>query len=648
MLKGSTPSVLLHIRRGAPVNGRDDRDLTPLMLAAAAGRHDICLLLLAEGADPSLTTISGRTASELAMGAGHYALGDALRPAASASPRPGQVMMVSQQNPAAAPAAVTSGGDANRDVVAAFSGAFADDGWETEVAFTSVVDDSSVAIAMRQVQAVLATPRGENDDASWQDIIVALPSGTVGPRGSVTPAISAILAKVIATGRMPSPAARRLARRIQGLGAILEDLGVQPESAFESSISNRFSPERAGTDDKDRLADAAELVAALEAGRSSSEYYEQEVRRLPSVDRAAEQSMFRALAEAKRQVIRSLIACVPAVEDMLRLTVARTAPDQKDEDEGDDLLEDPAAGEVVDGTLLSALLAVRDGEWCADVERLAEIDLDFGVVDSVGCALERTAHGAEGAARLRRAGDRYLAVRNRVIEANLALVLKTAPRFRRPGVNLADLIQEGNIGLMRAVERFDVARGHRFATFAVWSVRQAITRSIADKARTIRVPVHVIETMNTVGRCRRQMLRETGRAPTPEELAEKLTLPLEKVRKILKIVREPASLSTSVVDQRGGYLCDSIEDKSAIQPIDAAIRSSLHEKMISALIKLTEREERVLRMRFGFHREIEYTLEEVGQLFSVTRERIRQVEAKALQKLQHPSRSRVLGSFSDG
>ena len=401
LLKGSTPSVLLHIRRGAPVNGLDDRDLTPLMLAASAGRHDICHLLLAEGADPSLTTSSGRTASELAMGAGHYSLGDALRPAVSASPHPDQVMTVSHQDPAAAPAAGTSAGDANGDVLGAFSGAFADDGWETEEAFTPVVDDTSVAAATRQVQAVLATPRGENDDASWQDIKVSLPSQIDGPLGGVTPAISHLLAKAIATGRMPASTARRVAQRIQGFGAILEDLGVQPKSDFESSLSKGFSPERAGAGDRDRLADAAELMAALAAGRSASEYYEQEVRRLPSVDRAAEQSMFRALAEAKRQVIRSLIACVPAVEDMLRLELARTAPDQTDDDERDDeVVEDPAAGEVVDGALLSALLAVRDGEWSADVERLAEIDLDFGVVEAVGRALERTEHGADGAARL--------------------------------------------------------------------------------------------------------------------------------------------------------------------------------------------------------------------------------------------------------
>jgi RNA polymerase sigma factor (sigma-70 family) len=646
LLKGSTPSILLHIRRGAPVNGRDDRDLTPLMLAASAGRHDICLLLLAEGADPSLMTSSGQTASDLAMTAGYYSLGDALRPA---RPVPSsQLASAPHQNPGVMTRSETSDDDAFGDVVATFSTALMDDGWETEEAFTPVVDDSSVAIATRQVQAVLATPRGENDDASWQDIRVALPSRAGGPRRGLARGIIPVLAKAITTGRMPATTARRVARRIEGLGAILEDLGVQQESVFESSISHRFSQERAGTHDEDRLADAAELVAALEAGRSASEYYEQEVRRLPPVDRAGEQSMFRALAEAKRQVVRSLIACVPAVEDVLRQEMIGTTPDETEDDErDDDVVEDPAAGEVVDGTLLSALLAVRDGEWSADVETLAEIELDFGVVEAVGRALESTAQGTERAARLRLTGDRYLAVRDRVIEANLALVLKAAPRFRRPGVDVADLVQEGNIGLMRAVERYDVARGNRFATYAMWWVRQAITRSIADKARTIRIPVHMIETMNMVDRKKREMLREIGRAPTPEELAEQLAIPLEKVRKILKIVREPTSLSTSIGGHEGRYLCDSVEDKTAIQPIDAAIQSNLIERTAGALVTLTPREERVLRMRFGFHRDNDLTLEEVGQLFSVTRERIRQVEAKALRRLKHPSRSRTLRSFLD-
>lgn len=630
LLKGSTPSVLLHIRRGAPVNGRDDRDLTPLMLAASVGRHDICLLLLAEGADPSLMISSGRTASDLAMTAGHYSLGDALRPARSTPLPLGQLAIAPDQNRGAVTGAETSGDDASGDVVAAFSGAFADDGWETEEAFTPVVDDTSVATATRQVQAVLATPRGENDDASWQDIDLALPSRTDGPRGGVTPAISSVLAKAIATGRMPASTARRVARRIQGLGAILEDLGVQPESAFESSISKGFSPERPGAADQDRLADAAELMAALAASRSAGENYEQEVRRLPSVDRAAEQSMFGALAEAKRQVIRSLIACVPVVEDMLRLELVRTAPDQTDDDERDDeVVDDPAAGEVVDGALLSALLTVRDGQWSADVEKLAEIDLDFGVVEAVGRALERTAHGAEGAARLRLTGDRYLAVRNRVIEANLALVLKTAPWFRRPGVDVADLIQEGNIGLMRAVERYDVARGHRFATFAVWWIRQACTRTREDLSRTVRLPVHVVETCVRISCVRNALAVELGRTPDPEEIAREAAVPLEKVRGLTKAWRRTISLE----DRRLGDYAVRIPDEAVP---DAFVHTLSNERVriiSESLGTLPPRQERIMRSRFGLGGVIDQTLEEVGDEFGITRERVRQLEHKSLVSL---------------
>lgn len=633
LLKGSTPSVLLHIRRGAPVNGRDDRDLTPLMLAASVGRHDICLLLLAEGADPSLMTSSGRTASDLAMTAGHYSLGDALRPARPTPLPPGQLAIAPHQNRGAVTGAETSGDDAVGDVVAAFSGAFADDGWETEEAFTPVVDDTSVATATRQVQAVLATPRGENDDASWQDINVALPSRTDGPRGGVTPAISPVLAKAIATGRMPASTARRVARRIQGLGAILEDLGVQPESAFESSISRGFSPERPGAADQDRLADAAELVAALAASRSAGEYYEQEVRRLPSVDRAAEQSMFGALAEAKRQVIRSLIACVPAVEDMLRLELVRTAPDQTDDDERDDeVVDDPAAGEVVDGALLSALLTVRDGEWSADVERLAEIDLDFGVVEAVGRALERTAHGAEGAARLRLTGDRYLAVRNRVIEANLALVLKTAPWFRRPGVDVADLIQEGNIGLMRAVERYDVARGHRFATFAVWWIRQACTRTREDLSRTVRLPVHVVETCVRISRVRNALAVELGRTPDPEEIAREAAVPLEKVLRLTKAWCRTISLE----DRRLGDYAVRIPDEAVADAFVHTLSNERRRIISESLGTLPPRQERIMRSRFGLGGLDDQTLEEVGDQFGVTRERVRQLEHKSLVSLGRP------------
>lgn len=588
LVKGSAPTVLLHLRRGAGLEDRDERGLTPLMLAAAAGRQDICSLLIAEGASRSEMSPDGKTASDLALRAGHHGLAGVLQ--APAEPTPDQA------KPAPPVELFVDFGDLDGE------------GWEAEETVAVGPGSTGLIDSVRLAQASLG--RSLPDTApDWSDAELVLPARV--PERVVSPALRHWIQEALGGQRTPAEV-RTVCRRLPGLSAVLDDAGVKLfagvlDQWVQQGVNLRTAAERSAWEPE-----AIEAVEGLLHPRDSDTLRRSEIERVPRLDRATEQSMFRALEDSRRSVLRALVESVSLIE-------AAASPDA---DVGEDVDEDEPEADFV-----SQLLGLQ-GQSAEDVlKNLAQLDLDIRLAEGIIQRLsDRGASGAAGSLRLQL--GRYLTARDRVVTAGLRWVEPIARHYVQPGLELGDLCQAGAIGLMRAAERFDPSFGYRFQTFATLWIRQGCGRLVADQAHTIRVPVHVQDTRRRFIKARGVLVAEGLASPTFDQIVARAELTPEAARRSLRPRRQ---LSLSHPRCQGVVLRMSNPDDD---PMPALIEAQRRFRLGEALAGLEDRQADIIRRRFGLEGLDALTLEEVGVLYQLTRERIRQIEAKALKRLE--------------
>lgn len=628
ILKGATTSVLLHIRRGACINGRDSRGLTPLMLAAAAGREDICSLLMAEGADASSAAPDNRTASDLAHAAGYTRIARLVAPAATEQTKMAATIGI---NPA------------DRRDLEQDAADWSADGWEAEDVFEEAVSDLRLLPAVRDTQTALTAARVLNADADWRDVRVKLPL-IHRPNDRSDPRLMQAIERAVARERITVGTHRWLATANCGIAQLLEDLGVGIDTTrFETDITSRIGARSLTASDQEDVSDARETLDALLASMSAEKLFAVELERIPIPDRAAEQSMFRAFETSRRLLFRQICEAVVKVPGVL-LEAGHGCEDEESEGPADESAASAAehsseALPVVDagsasGGPVRSLAQILSGT--PDLASRQEdaffegVEVDLELAGRLETALRRDGQSTV-AKHVASATERYLRDRNRIAEANLALVLRIAPRYARGNVAAGDLVQEASIGLLRAIERFDASRGNRFATYAVWWIRQSCSRVVDELERTIRLPVYFIESLRRVETVRTRLSDQLGRSPGVAEIACASGLRMDLLRRLEGLSQQVMHIDDPEVWAVAGKI--AVESDDAFDLVVAEQRRLVIAEAISGL---ETRDAEVVRRRFGIDTGDDETLEEIGRDMGVTRERIRQLEARAFKQLARP------------